>query len=64
MRRVWLVLGKDELIVRLYSWLLHSLVVALNEEIVTIALVSIVLTLVKFLDRAAVVIRLVPSGLP
>ena len=57
-------LGKDELIVRLYSWLLHSLVVALNEEIVTIALVSIVLTLVKFLDRAAVVIRLVPSGLP
>ena len=57
-------LGKDELIVRLYSWLLHSLVVALNEEIVTIALVSIVLSLVKFLDRAAVVIRLVPSGLP
>jgi len=33
------------LIIPLYSWLLHSLVVALNEEIVAIALVTILLAL-------------------
>ena len=57
--------SKDELIIPLYSWLLHSLVVALNKEIVAIAFVPILLAfkLVKFLDRVAVIIRLVPDGL-